>query len=226
MNYLWQEFNIKTFPSETVVFRDGVFMPELSTLESLEIDKKYDLPVHVIYVGEITGENRLDIDINVADQPVFLTVKIENKTPAFLTIFVKNTGKNSCLNGKVLVQNYNQLHIENHGLHVAPNTGIKINTKIVAHPGSNTRATGIAEIHPGCINCESDIGFSAMAAKDAKIEFIPKQLIAATPISAEHSASLYKASAQQVEYLREAGLGTTEVKTVLEEAFINDLLEF
>ena len=45
MSYIWQDFNIKTFPAETVVFRDGVFCPELSTLESPVIDKNYDLKV-------------------------------------------------------------------------------------------------------------------------------------------------------------------------------------
>lgn len=226
MNYLWQEFNIKTFPSETVVFKNGIFMPDLSTLSSSDINNRYDLPVHIIYVGEITGDNRLNINISVCDQPVFLTVKVENKTPAFLTIFVKNTGKNSFFNGKVLIQNHSHLNLESHGLHAAAKTGIIINSKIVAHPGSVTHATGIAEIQTGCVNCESNIGFSALAAKDARIEFVPQQLISATPLSAEHSASLYKASPQQVEFLREAGLGTAEVKTVLEEAFINDLLEF
>ena len=51
MSYIWQDFNIKTFEAETVVFRDGVFCPELSTLESPEISSNYDLPIHFIYVG-------------------------------------------------------------------------------------------------------------------------------------------------------------------------------
>ena len=79
MSYIWQDFNIKTFPAETVVFRDGVFCPELSTLDNPVLDKNYDLPVHYIYVGELTGENNLDIIINenVKNQKIFLSFKVK-----------------------------------------------------------------------------------------------------------------------------------------------------
>ena len=59
---MWNEFNIKTFPAETIVFRDGVYCPDLSTIKSTIIDKKYDLPVHIIYVGEIVDKNELNIN--------------------------------------------------------------------------------------------------------------------------------------------------------------------
>ena len=32
MSYIWNEFNIKTFPAETIVFRNGEYCSELSTL--------------------------------------------------------------------------------------------------------------------------------------------------------------------------------------------------
>ena len=67
---MWDEFNIKTFPAETIVFRDGVFCPDLSTLESTNVDKKYDLPVHIIYIGEIAGKCRLEINIGAENQSV------------------------------------------------------------------------------------------------------------------------------------------------------------
>ena len=75
MSHIWQDFNIKTFPAETVVFRNGVFCPELSTLESPVIDKNYDLPVHFIYVGELSGKNNLNITINenVKNQKIYIS---------------------------------------------------------------------------------------------------------------------------------------------------------
>ena len=92
MSYMWNEFNIKTFPAETIDYRDGEYCPDLSTLENKPVDKKYDLPVHIIYVGEITGNCRLDIEQLAENQDVILTVKINNKTPAFFNIFNKNAG--------------------------------------------------------------------------------------------------------------------------------------
>ena len=38
MSYLWQEFNIKTFEAETLVFRDGVFCEDLSDYESMNFE--------------------------------------------------------------------------------------------------------------------------------------------------------------------------------------------
>ena len=72
MSYIWQEFNIQTFPAETLVFRDGVFCDDLSDYENISfdiqnntinIDKTPKLPVHIIYIGEIAGN--IDLNINI-----------------------------------------------------------------------------------------------------------------------------------------------------------------
>ncbi|MBN1325313.1 MAG: SufD family Fe-S cluster assembly protein [Alphaproteobacteria bacterium] len=223
MNYLWQEFNIKTFPAETIVYRDGVFIPELSTLESTDIDKNYKLPVHIIYFGEIIGDNNLNINISIPDQEVFLTVKIQNKIPAFLNIYIKNTGKNSFLKGKVISQNYSNLKIKQIGHHLASDTKIIIHTKVIAHSESDTKIIGTAIIEKNCKNCTSDIKMSALANISAKIEFLPSQLISSEPTVADHSASLYKGTDSQIRFLREAGLSREEIKQALREAFINDI---
>ena len=223
---MWTEFNIKTFPAETLVFRDGVFCPDLSTLESTKIDKKYDQPVHIIYVGEIAGENELNIEISAANQPVFLSARIKNKKPAFLNIFIKNTGKNSELRGHVMAQNYDNLTINCRAHHAEKDTGILVRTKLLAHKNSISKLSGDAVIDKDCNGATSDIGFSAMAATGARIEFRPMQHISAVPQSAEHSAAIYSATAPVIQYLRESGLSGAEVKDALEEAFLNDFSLF
>jgi hypothetical protein len=219
--YLWQEFNIKTFPSETIVFMDGVFKPELSTLESTNIDKKYDLPVHIIFIGEIAGECRLNIDISAAGQKVFLTTKIKNKKPAFLNIFVENTGKFSEFHGNVLAENYSELEINEKCRHLSANTTILLKNRIVAYDGSVNRLFGDALISTNAENCNSEIGFYALAAPTAKIQFRPAQYIKSIPTTASHSASIYRGSDHQIEYLHESGLTADQVKSVLAEAFKN-----
>ena len=124
-----------------------------------------------------------------------------------------------------MVQNYDRLEINNHASHEQSNTKIFINTKIVAHSNSTSKLTGTAEIYPDCPYCESDVGFMALAAPTARIEFTPKQLISSTPQSAEHSAALYRGSDTQIQYLRTAGLSASEIKDVLQESFINDILD-
>ena len=84
MSYLWNKFNIKTFPAETIVYCDGEYNPELSTIRPCDISKNYDLPIHIIYVGEINDKNVLNIDLNIQNQKVYLSVNIKNKKPAFL----------------------------------------------------------------------------------------------------------------------------------------------
>lgn len=226
MNYLWQEFNIKTFPAETIVYRDGIFMPELSTLDSMNIDKKYELPVHIIYIGEITGDNNININVSVPDQNVFLSAKIKNKIPAFLNVFIKNTGKNSFIKCKIIAENHSSLKIMEVCEHLASDTGINIQTKLIAHKNSDTKLVGTAKIDNNCKNCDSNINFSAIADKSAKIEFLPSQRISAIPLTADHSASIFKGTDAQIEFLREAGLSGSEVKQALIEAFMNDFVEF
>ena len=212
---MWDEFNIKTFDAETVVYRDGVYCPELSTIVGTDFDKKYDRPIHIIYVGDIAGNCRLNVNIFVENQPVFLSAKIKNKKPAFLNIFIKNAGKNSEFRGHVI---FNCT-----ALHTAPDTTILLKTKLIAGRNSISKLTGTAEIEKNCNDVNSDISFCALADKTARIEFMPAQRISAVPTSAEHSASIYQPTVQQIEYLRGTGLSGAEVDSAMREAFVNDL---
>ena len=222
MSYMWNEFNIKTFPAETIVFRDGVYCPELSTLENKPIDKKYNLPVHIIYVGELNGENKLELDIIQDNQPVFLTVKLKNKKPAFFNIFIKNTGKNSEISGNIFIDNQSELKYTCVAEHLSENTGILLKNKIFADKNSKSVLSGTAVIKKGCENTISDISFSVMKEQGAKIDFTPAQKISSVPKRADHSAGIYNPTDNQILYLRQAGLGIIEIKDVTKEAFMND----
>ncbi len=222
MNYLWQEFNIKTFISETIVFRDGVFIPELSTLEFADINKTYDRPIHIIYVGEISGDKTLDINISAPNQSIFMTLKLKNKTPADLKINVKNTGKNSEFKGNFIIENFSEINLENNGHHLNSDTTIIMKTKIIATKNSISKLSGAAHIDKNYTNCTSDIGFSALADKESKITFSPNQFISSEPLGAEHSASLYKPLKPQIQFLEESGLDKAKALGVLSQAFLDD----
>ncbi len=219
---MWNEFNIKTFAAETIVYRDGKFLPELSTLKNTDIDKTYDLPVHIIYVGDISGENVLNINISAENQNVFLTVKTKSKKPAFLNIFIKNAGKNSSVKSNVVLENMSDLNYKCVGEHMCENTTIIVKNKLIAYKDSKSVLYGDANIHKNCENCVSDIGFAAINENNAIIEFMPTQRISSMPKSADHSAAIYKPTDSQILYLRESGLGTLEITDVIKEAFIND----
>ena len=230
MSYLWQEFNIKTFPAETLVFRDGVFYEDLSDYENIEFDSEKNLisvnktpklPIHIIYIGEIAGDINLNIDINAENSNIVMDLKTTNKTPAFLNIFIKNTGKNSVFNGYIIDKNYDKLKINVIGQHLNENTGIFVKTRVAAYKNTLTDLQGCAKIEKNAINSDSDISFSVMADKDAKIILKPTQYINSVPKNAVHNSSLYKPNQNQINYLCESGLGEIEIKKVLEEAFLN-----
>ena len=223
---MWNEFNIKTFPAETIVYRDGAYCAELSTITPGTIEKKYDLPIHIIYVGEIIDSNELNIEINIENQPVFLSVDVKNKKPAFLNIFIKNTGKNSELRGHVFVENFATLDFNIFAGHLCENTGILVHTKLIGHRDSYTKLTGNAEIAGNARECTSDIGFSAVLDKTARAEFLPMQHIKSEPKSAEHSASIYRLLPAQIQFLRMAGLASDEIIKVAFESFKNDFSLF
>ena len=232
MSYLWQEFNIKTFPAETLVFRDGVFCENLSDYENVNFNpenntisviKTPKLPIHIIYIGEIAGNIDINLNLNSENTGVFMTMKTNNKTPAFLNFFIKNTGKNSVFNGQIIMQNYNSLKINIKADHLCENTGIFVKTRVLAHKNSNTILNGSANIEKNIKNCDSDISFSVMADETAKITICPKQYIKSEPKKASHSASLYIPSENQIKYLQSAGLSSMEIKNILEEAFLVDI---
>lgn len=219
---MWNEFNIKTFPAETIVFRDGKYCPELSTLEYKPVNKKYDLPVHVIFVGEIDEKCVLNIEVGADNQDVILTARILNKKPAFFNIFIQNAGKNSKINGNVFIENYSELTYKCNTYHLSENTDIFIKNKVWAGKNSNSVLSGTAQINKNCKDCGSDLSFSAMCEQGAKIDFMPAQKISSIPKQADHSAGLYEPTDSQILYLRQAGLGIQEIKDVTKEAFLND----
>ncbi len=222
MSYMWNEFNIKTFPAETIVYRDGVYCSDLSTLEDKPINKKYDLPIHIIYIGEIAGKNRLNIEVGVENQNIFLTVKIKIKKPAFFDIFIKNAGKNSKITSNIFIENKSELIYQCKAEHLLEKTGIFVKNKIFGYKNSKSVLSGIAIINKDCEHSESDISFSAMIEEGAVIDFMPAQKISAIPSVADHSASIYNPTDEQILYLRLAGLGTLEIKDVIKESFLND----
>lgn len=226
MSYMWENFNIKPFPAETIVYRDGKYCPELSTIKNCPINKNYDLPVHIIYVGDIDGKNTLNIDVKVPNQRVYLSVNVKNKKPAFLHIFIKNTGKNSELRGHILLDNHDSLTYDCTANHLSENTGILLQNKLIANKNSISKLSGVAIIDKDCPNCNSDINFSSIAARNAKIEFLPAQRILSVPNTAGHSASIYSPKPIQIEYLRGSGLGTIEINEIIQEAFVNDFSLF
>lgn len=222
MSYLWNEFNIKTFPAETIVWRDGAYCPDLSTIDASDINRNYDLPVHIIYIGEIAGKNELNINLAAENQPLFLSVDIKIKKPAFLNIFIKNTGKNSEIRGHVMIENLSEFNYDCTALHGQKNTAILIKNKVLAGKNSISKLSASAIIEKDCPECISDIGFSALADKTSKIKFTPAQRISSVPQSADHSASIYRPTEFQIQYLRGAGLSGAETDIALREAFMKD----
>ena len=222
MSYMWENFNIKPFPAETIVYRDGEYCHELSTILNGDINKHYNLPVHIIYVGDIDSKKDLNININVPDQIVHLSVNIKNKKPAFFNIFIKNTGKNSKIYGHILLNNYTHLEYNCIAHHTSENTTIVLKNKLIANKDSFSKLSGTAIIDKNCENCESDINFAAISDKDAKIQFLPAQKILSVPQNAGHSASIYTPKPIQIQYLKQSGLSESEIKNIIREAFLND----
>ncbi len=228
MSYMWNKFNIKTFPSETIVYVDGVFQSDISTLSETEFfSKRYDLPIHIIYVGKITRENTLNINITAENQPIFLTVDIENNFPGFLNIFIKNSGKNSELRGHIIMKNYSDFAAKIIAEHNAENTGILLQSKIIGYKNSYSTISATAIINKNCPGTKSDIRVAGHTTdKSAKIRFKPTQRIKSVPNFAEHSAYMMHVTESQENYLRTAGLSGAEVKDAITEAFIKDFSLF
>ncbi|MCL1902021.1 MAG: SufD family Fe-S cluster assembly protein [Alphaproteobacteria bacterium] len=233
MSYLWEKFNVKTFPARTIVFADGEFRADLSEQSSkckvqssnnnaqINIHEKTDLPVHIIYIGEIAGEQEIKIINSAEDSQIFITAKLNVKKPAFLNVFIENAGENSEINGNFVFLNESTLKFNVFADHLAQNTGVFVQNRVLAQSKTSTDLSGSAKIMGNCPGCKSDISFAAMCAPDIKhIKMSPNQRIANVPIEARHSAGIYRGTEGQIQFLTQAGLNRTEVDRILAEAFL------
>lgn len=237
MQYIWDSFNIKTFPANTFVFVDGVYRPELSDYESRLFDinitentgvitilKAGVLPVHIIYAGTVSNDQSLKINIVGDNVSVFMTGRFTVDLPVKWTKIVKNAGKNSTCESTVLVKNKASFAADIRGEHSAPDTTLVDRMRVVAHSDTTTDLSGAAVIKNGVTGCVSDVSLDALCAPDIKgIIFRPMQYIGAKPQSATHSAAVWRGSQHQNDYLRGAGLSGAEIDAALREAFENAL---
>ena len=235
MQYLWEAFNIKTFPANTIVLVDGKYKQELSDFEddlfdiktsktntNINIKNRGKLPFHIIYVGSISGDSEISVNLVSPKTNVFITGKINIEKPAFLKKSFQNTGNFSKIESNFLIQNKSNFKMHINAQYKRENTGILDKTKVVAHSDSVTELSGAVIIEKGSENCESKLNFSALCASDIKsIKFIPAQYINSEPKNAEHSASIWRGTPAQIEYLRTSGLSGKEVDATLREAFEN-----
>jgi Fe-S cluster assembly scaffold protein SufB len=234
MQYLWDTFNIKTFLAKTLVFEDGEFKSELSDFDKdeikiqtlkaktlINIKQKTEIPVHIIYVGNISGKQDIKIINSAEDTHIVISSKLNIKKPAFLHVFIENTGKNSEISADMVFLNSSALKLDVFADHLSENTGVFVKNRVLAHAGSSTNLYGESKIVGDCPGCRSDMSFTAMCAPDIKyIKMSPNQKIASIPESAEHSAGIYRGTTEQVQFLNEAGLSEIEVKNILEQAFL------
>ena len=202
MAYLFDDFkNIKTFPAQARVYRDGVFVPELS-----EDSGDSSLPLHIIHIGKITGTHNWFVDAN-ENRNVFLTARIETSSETKINIEINANLEGIGIEAKIFIVNSGKLNIEVTGNNNRSRTKINAQTKLMALNDSENVLVGLANIPSDTKDCESDIGFSALCEPNVKtLKISPVQRISSIPITAKHNASLYKPSVAQVKYLETAGL--------------------
>ena len=204
MKKIFSKFNISKFLSYEIIFKDSKLLSNIkdNIIEikntNIDINKKITLPIHIIYIGDILKDNNLNININ-------------------------NNGKNSKFKGKIIIKNESILDIKENCNHLNKNTEIILYTRIINLKNSNSRISAVANIEKNLKECISDINFSAIADINSKIDFLPVQYIKSIPISADHSASLYKENQKQTEYLKNSGLNKNRINKILKESFIKDI---
>lgn len=221
MDYLLKNFNIKTDKNKEEIIIYNNFNLDLSNSTIKTINNHYDKKIHIIFIGETKENNEINI-INNKNQNILLTIKLINKINNNLNINIINCYKDSNIEANIFIQNNNKININILGEHKKNNTNIFINTKIYNLYRSETILNGKAFINKNIINCKSNLNFSALCSKSSKITFFPTQKIESIPKLADHSAFIYKAKQNQIEFLQENGLSKQKINNIIKEAFINN----
>jgi hypothetical protein len=218
MQYMFDDFkNIRTFPASVRVYRDGVFAPELS-----EENADADLPLHIIHIGKITGDQNWPVDMNEG-RNVFLTARIEVFGDAKIKIEINPNLENLEFDGRIFIKNAGNLTLSVIGNNNKSGTKIACRTKLFALADSGNDLSGLADIPSGVKDAESDITFSALCDRGVKmIKMSPAQRISAVPKAAGHSASIYRPAPAQIRYLEAAGLTERESAELLNRAFLEE----
>lgn len=229
MNNIFNKFSISKIPSYEIIFNNNKLSSKIDNNfiklknKDIDINNNISSPIHIIFVGNITEDTTINININTDNQSVFLTSKLTNKINSELNININNNGKNSIFKGKVIIKNEFIINIKEKCQHLKENTEIILYTRIINLKNSNSKISAKASIEENLEKCISDINFSAIADKNSKIEFLPIQYIKSIPISADHSASLYKENKNQIEFLKSSGLNKTKINKILKESFTKDI---
>jgi len=209
--------SIRTFPARTRVFRDGAFVPELSSE-----DAGAELPLHIIHIGKIEGERNWFIDMTDA-VGVFFTARIEIASAAKIKLEVNANIENAEFDGKIIIKNAGKLDLGIIGGNNKSNTKIKCETKLFAAAGSENRMTGSAVVPANAKDAETDISFAALAMPGVKsLEMSPMQKISGIGATARHAASIYRPAATQIQYLKTAGLSASAATELLNRAFTEE----
>ncbi|MDR2268951.1 MAG: SufD family Fe-S cluster assembly protein [Rickettsiales bacterium] len=211
--------NIRMPLAETRVYKDGIFMPDLSS-----ISEDTNLPLHIIHTGKITGVQNWAIDMNER-RDVFLTARIETSGASKIKIEINANLENVGFDGKLIIKNSGRLDLEIIGNNNCNDTKIKCLTKLLAGADSENILTGLAVVPPNIAGAKTDISFSALCDPRAKLlQMSPTQRISSVPLAAEHSASIYRPAPPQIRYLETAGLSAVESAELLKRVFMEEII--
>jgi hypothetical protein len=209
--------NIRTFPANTRVYRNGVFAPDLSD-ESMGAD----FPLHIIHIGKIEGVHNWFIDV-FDPRDVFLTARIEADGDAKINLEINLNLENIGFDGKIFIKNAGDLTLNVIGNNNKSGTKIKCHAKLFAAAASRNNLSGLANIPSEIANAETDIAFSALCERGVKLlKMSPAQRISSVPENAGHSASIYRPAPAQIQYLETAGLSARESAELLDRVFMEE----
>lgn len=220
MAYLFDDFkNIRTFPANTRVYRDGVFAPELS-----DENAGADLPLHIIHIGRISGAQNWFVDMNdMIPASVFLTARIETSGASKIRIEINPNFDGAAFDGRIFIKNAGNLTLNVIGNNNKSGTKINCATKLFALAGSKNDLSGVANIPAEVAGAESWISFSALCERGAaSVRMSPAQRISSVPAAAGHSASIYSPAPAEIRYLETAGLSARESRDLLDRAFMEE----
>jgi hypothetical protein len=218
MAYLSDDFkNIRFFPANMRVYRDGIFVPEFAPAKTND-----SLPLHQVHLGKITGDHSWRIDEN-GPNDVFLTARIETFGKTKIEIIIDSNRANLSFDGKIIIKNTGNLELNIIGNNNKNATGIRVETKLFAGAESENILSGLANIPAGILDAQTDISFAALCAPRVKLlKMSPAQRIASVPLSAGHSASIFRPKPAQIRYLETAGLDEQESEMLLNKVFLEE----
>jgi Fe-S cluster assembly scaffold protein SufB len=123
------------------------------------------------------------------------------------------------------LESFNKLNINSKHIHQNKNTENNVDYKTISCDNSHSVIQSLVDINKIAENTNSELNIkSIVLSKDASVSNIPKLNVSNKNVKSSHSSTISRISDDEIFYLNSRGLNEKEIKNMIIQSYVNDLI--